>query len=69
MISKLTIETGHSYDSWVKNFTDVHYPENAFWSFTLQDVVDGAIELDETKVYWLVKDNNVWRLGETDEEV
>lgn len=52
--TNLHIELGHTYEGWIELARD-----NAdLWDFSLDDVLSGAVELQEDVIYWLVKDED-----------
>jgi hypothetical protein len=49
-IRKITLEIGHTLEEW-----SVKYGENQdCWDFPIDELLDGTIEPDEDKIYWVI---------------
>lgn len=48
----ITIEKNHTYKEWKRRFKG----DESLWDFLIEDVKNGAVELDENQVYWEIGD-------------
>ena len=49
------IEKNHTLEEWNYNF-QYQIKNGELWDFLKQDVEEGAVELDEDKIYWEIGD-------------
>lgn len=46
------IEKNHTYTEWYKLFGN----DDSLWDFLIEDVKNGAVELDNERMYWEIDD-------------
>lgn len=52
-LEKINIVYGKTEEEWLAKY-DKELEETTLWSFSLEDVLDGAVELNENMCYWYI---------------